>query len=79
VELDLVQESWQELKRYINTMDRSDAAECLVSVMIENGVAAEDIHTAFGLDKDVLSALSPYLDDEDTEEDAYDELNIDDE
>ena len=79
MELDLVQESWQELKRYINTMDRSDAAECLVSVMIENGVAAEDIHTAFGSDKDVLSALSPYLDDEDTEEDAYDELNIDDE
>ncbi len=78
MELDLIQESWQELRKFINTMDRSDAAEGLVSVMIENGVAAEDIHTAFGSDKDIRSALSPYLDDKDTEEDDYDELNIDD-
>jgi hypothetical protein len=78
MQLDLIQESWQELRKFINTMDRSDAAEGLVSVMIENGVAAEDIHTAFGSDKDIRSALSPYLDDKDTEEDDYDELNIDD-
>jgi hypothetical protein len=78
MELDLIQESWQELRKFINTMDRSDAAEGLVSVMIENGVAAEDIHTAFGSDSDIRSALSPYLDDKDTEEDEYDELNIDD-
>jgi hypothetical protein len=78
MQLDLVQESWQELKRYINTMDRPDAAEGLVSVLIENGIDAEDIHTAFGSDSDIRSALSPYLDDKDTEEDDYDELNTDD-
>ena len=77
MQLDLVQESWQELRKFINTMDRSDAAEGLVSVLVENGVAAEDIHTAFGSDSDIRSALSPYLD-KDTEEDAYDELNFDD-
>jgi len=78
MQLDLLQQSWQELRKFINTMDRPDAAESLVSVMIENDVAAEDIHTAFGSDSDIRSALSPYLDDKDTEEDAYDELNIDD-
>ena len=79
VQLDLVQESWQELRKFINTMDRPDAAEGLVSVMIENGIAAEDIHAAFGADSDIRSALCPYLDDEDTnEDDDYDELNFDD-
>ena len=78
MQLDLVQESWQELKRYINTMDRPDAAEGLVSVLIENGIDAEDIHAAFGSDNDIRSALAPYLDDTDTEEDDYDEPNIDD-
>lgn len=79
MELDLVQESWQELRKFINPMDRSDAAEGLVSVLVENGVAAEDIQSAFGADADIRSALSPYLDDEDTDEDDdYDELNFDD-
>ena len=77
MELDLVQESWQELKRYINTMDRPDAAEGLVSVLVENGIAAEDIQAAFGSEPDIRSALALYLDDTDTEED-YDELNFDD-
>ena len=60
-------------------MDRSDAAEGLVSVLVENGVAAEDIHAAFGADSDIRSVLSLYLDDEDTDkDDDYDELNFDD-
>lgn len=80
MELDLVQESWQELRKYINTMDRSDAAEGLVSVLVENGVAAEDIQTVFDRDPDIRSALSMYLDDtgDDDEDNDYDELNFDD-
>ena len=80
VELDLVQESWQELRKYINTMDRPDAAEGLVSTLVENGVAAEDKQTAFGNDPDIRSALSMYLDDTgaDDEDNDYDELNFDD-
>lgn len=77
MELDLVQESWQELKRFINTMDRPDAAEGLVSVLVDNGVSAEDIQATFGSDSDIRTALSPYLDDE-LPEDDYDELNFDD-
>lgn len=80
MQLDLVQESWHELRKYINTMDRSDAAEGLVSVLVENGVAAEDIQAAFGSDADIRSALSMYLDDtgDDDEDNDYDELNFDD-
>lgn len=76
MELDLVQESWQELKRYINTMDRSEAAEGLVAVLVENGVDAVDIQTAFESDAHIRSALSPYLDDADFDE--QDEEDFDD-
>lgn len=76
--LDLVYESWQELRKFINTMDRSDAAEGLVSVLIENGIAAEDIHTTFGSDADVRSALGMYIDDQDIEEEEYDQDTDDD-
>lgn len=74
MELDLVQESWQELRKYINTMDRPDAAEGLVSVLVENGVAAEDIQSAFGNDPDIRSALRMYLEEEDIDhEDIMDD------
>lgn len=78
MQLDLVQESWQEIKRYINTMDRPDAAEGLISVLIENGIDAESIQTAFGSDADIRSALSPYLDDTDFDgPDEEDDDNFD--
>lgn len=78
MDLDLVYESWQELRKFINTMDRSDAAEGLVSVLIENGIAAEDIQTIFGSDADIRSALSMYIDDQAIEEDDYDQDTDDD-
>ena len=77
MQLDLVQEAWQELKKYINTMDRSDAAESVVSVLVENGVAAEDIHTAFGRDTDIRLALSMYLDDADETDHDHDQDQFD--
>lgn len=72
MDLDLVQEAWQELKKYINTMDRSDAAEGLVSVLVENGVDAQEIQSIFGSDADVRSALSMYLDTQDLDHDDDD-------
>jgi hypothetical protein len=58
---------WDELKRYINTVDRADAAESLVSILIDNDADAEDIRTAFAGDKDIKTALTNYIND-DTEE-----------
>ena len=74
MELDLVQESWQELKSYINPMDRPEAAEGLVSVLIENGVTPEEIRSAFSFDTDIVSALSVYIDDDQLDDDIEDDF-----
>jgi hypothetical protein len=77
---DLANEVWQELKRYVNGMDRAEAAEALVSVLIDNDVSAEEIKSAFKSDSEVKQALKQYLDDhadEDDDEDEYDEYDED--
>ena len=83
MQLDLVSEAWLSLKGYVNPMDREEAAQSLVSALIDNGVDAEDIQSAFQGDADVRSALAPYLDDDEDEEidddDDYDQLDFDDE
>lgn len=80
MQLDLVSEAWLSLKGYINPMDRKEAAQSIVSALIDNGVDAEDIQSTFQDDADIRSALSPYLeelDDEDTE-DEYNDFEFDD-
>jgi hypothetical protein len=77
----LANEIWQELKRYVNGMDRAEAAEALVSVLIDNDVSAEEIKSAFKSDSEVKQALKQYLDDhadDDEEDDNYDEEEDDD-
>ena len=69
-------EVWDEIKRYINTVDRSEAAETLVSVLIDNDSDPEDIREAFKSDADVKRALAEYLDSEseESEEDYLEDL-----
>jgi hypothetical protein len=77
----LANEVWQEIKRYVNGMDRAEAAEALVSVLIDNDVSAEEIKSAFKSDSEVKQALKQYLDDhaeDDEEEDDYNEEEDDD-
>jgi hypothetical protein len=76
--VDLANEVWQELKRYVNGLDRAEAAEALVSVLIDNDVSAEEIKAAFKSDSEVKQALKQYLDDHADEEDD-DDYNDDDE
>ena len=72
--VNLANEVWQELKRYVNTVDRAEAAESLVSVLIDNDVSAEEIKHAFKSDSEVKQALKQYLDDHAEEDDEdYDE------
>lgn len=72
--VELANEVWQELKRYVNGMDRGEATEALVSVLIDNDVSAEEIKTAFKSDNEVKQALKQYLDDHtDDEEDDYED------
>jgi hypothetical protein len=73
--VELANEVWQELKRYVNTVDRAEAAETLVSVLIDNDVGVEEIRDSFKGDSDVKRALTQYLDDhaDHEDEDEYDE------
>lgn len=81
--VDLAKEIWDELKRYVNTVDRDEAAETLVSVLIDNDVDADDIKSAFKSDSAVKSALAHYIkdhqDEEDDDEEDEDDDNWDDE
>lgn len=69
----LANEVWQELKRYVNTVDRADAAETVVSVLIDNDISAEEIREAFKGDAEIKRALTQYLDDHADEEEYEDE------
>jgi uncharacterized protein (UPF0305 family) len=72
--VELSKEIWNELKRYVNPQDRNEAAETLVSVLIDNDVDASDIKSVFKTDSEVKTALASYLKDHaDEEEDEYDE------
>jgi len=77
--VNLANEVWQELKRYVNGMDRAEAAEALVSVLIDNDVSAEEIKSAFKSDSEVKQALKQNLDDHADEDDDYDDDYDDDE
>ena len=75
--VELASEIWTEIKRHINLVDRNDAAETMVSVLIDNDVSAEEIKTAFKGDGEIKRALSDYLKEEEEleeeEEDSYDD------
>ena len=66
-------EIWSELKRYVNTVDRAEAAETIVSILIDHDSDVEDIRNAFKGDADIKRALTVYLDnDKDYAEDEED-------
>jgi hypothetical protein len=72
--IELSREIWDELKRYINVVDREEAAEIMVSVLIDNDASAEEIKDTFKGDADIRRAVSTYIEDhseleEDLEED----------
>ena len=78
--VELANEIWSELKRYVNTVDRNEAAETLVSVLIDNDVSANEIKAVFKSDSEVKKALTSYLKDHDEiDEDEVDEESDDDE
>jgi hypothetical protein len=70
----LSKEIWNELKRYVNTVDRAEAAETLVSVLIDNDTDADEIKEVFKSDSEVKRALAHYLKDhEEDDDDDYEE------
>jgi hypothetical protein len=80
--VELSREIWTELRRYVNTVDRDEAAETLISVLIDNDVAADDIRDIFKGDSEVKRALTSYLkdhadEDEEDDEDLHDDEDDD--
>jgi hypothetical protein len=80
--VELAKEIWSELRRHINTVDRDEAAETLVSVLIDNNIDADEIKSVFKSESDVKRALASYLkdhaeEDDDEEDDEDDESNDD--
>jgi len=75
--IEVAAEIWGELRRYVNTVDRDEAAESVVSVLIDNDHDADEIRTAFKGDSDIKRALAAYLDNNDVEEDVDDDNDDD--
>ena len=74
----MANEVWQEVKRYVQQVDRADAADALVSVLIDNDVSPEEIKDTFKGDSEVKRALQSYIDDH-ADDDDYDDEYEDDE
>jgi hypothetical protein len=77
--VELSKEIWNELKRYVNTVDRDEAAETLVSVLIDNDADADEIKTVFKSDSEVKRALAHYLKDHEDHEDEDEDEDEDEE
>jgi hypothetical protein len=56
----LASEIWGELRRFVNTVDREEAAETVVAVLIDNDYSADVIRNAFKGDADIKQALAVY-------------------
>ena len=73
--VDLAREIYNELKRFVNTVDRDEAAETIVSVLIDNDISADDIKDTFKGDSDIKRALASYLKDHPDDEEEEDVLD----
>lgn len=78
----IASEIWSELKRFVNTVDRAEAAETVIQILMDNDSDVEDIRDAFKGDSDIKRALTAYLDndkdyeaeeEEEPEDEDYDE------
>ena len=77
---EIAREIWSELKRYVSPVDRSDAADGLVAVLIDNDFDAAEIRSAFKGEEEIRTALQSYLEDDqnDAEDDYEEDIDEDD-
>lgn len=74
----LASELWSELRRYISTVDRDEAAETLVSILIDNDIGVDEIKSNFKSDSNIKRALSQYTEDIEEEEDIDEDYDDED-
>ena len=78
---EVASEIWGELRRYVNTVDRDEAAETVVSILIDNDYDVDEIRDAFKGDSEIKRALASYVNrdvEEEPEEDYEEESDLDD-
>ena len=66
--LDFVAEVWDALRTHIDFNERKDAADTLVSFLIDNNYEADEIKDAFRGEKEILTALKDYVSEHEAEE-----------
>jgi hypothetical protein len=74
-------EIWGELRRYVNTVDRDEAAETVVAVLIDNDYDADEIRESFKGDADIKRALAAYVNkdvEEEPDEETDNDVDLDD-
>ena len=81
--LDFVSEVWDALRSHIDFNERSDAADSLINLLIDNNYEPEEIKDAFRGEKEIITAVKDYLsqheDELEYEDDDYDSDSDDDE
>jgi hypothetical protein len=70
--LDFIAEVWDALRDHIDLNDRSDAADTLINLLIDNNYEEDDIKDSFK-DKDITKALKYYADEHDDQDDIDEE------
>ena len=71
--VDLAAAVWEELKRYVGPLDRTEAADAMVNLLIDSNFDSDEIRDAFRGDAEVKKALQGYLDDNNDTEDIDDD------
>ena len=67
--LAIIAEVWDALRLHVDLNERVEAADTLVTYLMENNYEASEIKSAFRGDKEIATALKYYADTHDTEQD----------
>jgi hypothetical protein len=76
--VDLAAAVWEELKRYIGTLDRAEAADAMVNLLVDSNFDSDGIRDAFRGDAEIKKALNAYISDREDDEDDDEEFDDDD-
>lgn len=66
--LDFIREVWDAMRSHIDFNERTEAADTLINLLIDNNYEADEIKEAFRGDTEMLKALKGYVDQHDDEE-----------
>ena len=75
--VDLAAAVWEELKRYVSTLDRTEAADAMVNLLIDSNFDADEIRNAFRSDSEIKKALNAYISDRSDDEEESDDEDAD--